>query len=560
MKKHFSNFLEALNSGIKAPIIIGLTGYTGSGNSTTKSLLTSQMKIEMPGYKAIYDEISLDKISQMDERVYTKLKRYWDEYGWENFIPIEVSKIIFAFLLYELISGKIKDEKYATIIKYIKDNKPKLGGIQYFFHDNEKNQLKVAKSLIKSYTIALKIYQSFKKSYDRKEMGKFITLLQDLGDDIRRYGTICNEKERKVISADNIYSLPRAIDRLIKAHILLTNSEYFVIDTFKNPYEIEYFKNRYSHFYLIGIMRNIKDRENDLLNVLYKGDYDKINKRERSEILDKSKSNLPFWITSQDIDECLKKVDMYITNYYSSNMTYEHLRFGIIKLLTLINRPGCVTPSQDERCMQLAMTVRLSSGCISRQVGALIIDKERRIVGVGWNDPPKTQIPCSLRSCDELVNNATKEVFSKYENSPGFVNYIKTLNLKHEPFCFREELSNYKTELLKKTIPKQAEYTRALHAEENALFQASRNMNGSLEGSTLYTSSSTCTLCAKKSYQLGVERIVYIDEYYDIAIDQTLKAGQKVIMVDRFSGIIGEAFNKLYTAPMPEKSMIQLNS
>ena len=85
MKKHFSNFLEALNSGIKAPIIIGLTGYTGSGNSTAKSLLTSPSKIEMPGYKAIYDEISLDKISQMDERVYTKLKRYWDEYIWVGF-------------------------------------------------------------------------------------------------------------------------------------------------------------------------------------------------------------------------------------------------------------------------------------------------------------------------------------------------------------------------------------------------------------------------------------------------------------------------------------------
>ncbi len=105
---------------------------------------------------------------------------------------------------------------------------------------------------------------------------------------------------------------------------------------------------------------------------------------------------------------------------------------------------------------------------------------------------------------------------------------------------------------------KKAEYTRAIHAEENALFQASRNVGGTLEGSTLYTTSSTCTLCAKKAYQLGIDRIVYIDEYYDIAIEQTLRAGKKSIFIERFSGIIGEAYHKLYTAPMPEKSVIQL--
>jgi dCMP deaminase len=202
--------------------------------------------------------------------------------------------------------------------------------------------------------------------------------------------------------------------------------------------------------------------------------------------------------------------------------------------------------------MQLAMTAQLASGCISRQVGAVVIDKERRIIGVGWNDPPKTQIPCALRTCEELINEPTEEVFSEYERNPDFVDFIKSLNRGNKSFCFRNELANFKKE------DKKAEYTRALHAEENALFQSTRNVGGSLDRSTLYTTSCTCTLCAKKAYQLGIDRIVYIDEYYDIAIDQTLRAGKKNILIERFSGIIGEAYHKLYSAPMPEKSVFQL--
>jgi len=570
MGKNFDNYLDALYYGDKGPLIIGLTGYTGSGNSTTRKILSQKSKINMPGYKAIYgnredekddQEHKINKeeiISRMDRRVFEKIERFWNKEEWIPFVPIEVAKIIFSFLLHKLINKEITNSKYNDIFDYIENNKPDLTGLKHLFTNDMKIEADDAISLLNSYGNALKIYTHFKDAYKknkRKEMGEFITLLQDFGDEIRKFGEVVDYKEDVKSSPNNIFTLPKAIDKIIKANMVLYDSSRFVIDSFKNPYEIVYFKNMYSDFYLLGILRDKKERYNELIKLLYNDDYEKIDTREkaeRPETIRKEKDNLSVWITSQDLDECLKKADMYISNENSKTHQYEHLRFGLVKLLTLINKPGCFTPSQDERCMQLAMTARLASGCISRQVGAVIIDSERRIVGVGWNDPPKTQIPCALRTCDELINDPHYEVFSEYERGEEFVKHIKSLNLGDKPFCFRTELANSKKEA------KKAEFTRALHAEENALFQASRNNGASLEGSTLYTTSSTCTLCAKKAYQLGVERIVYIDEYYDIAIPQTLKAGKKNILIERFSGIIGEAFNKLYTAPMPEKSVIQL--
>jgi len=320
----------------------------------------------------------------------------------------------------------------------------------------------------------------------------------------------------------------------------------FVIDTLKNPFEVEFLRKHYSNFYLIGVLRDADRRQVSLLRTL---DYDSVAKIDRREKADGFSS--PERMTSQNVDECIRRADMFIYNQESESHRFEHLRFGVIKLITLAKRPGCLTPTQDERCMQLAMTIRLASGCISRQVGAIVVDSERRVCGIGWNDPPRGQIPCALRSCNELVNDAVPDVFSEYERSVAFMKRISGLPQQAEPFCFREELGTIKGK-------KDAEYTRALHAEENALLQAVGRSPSSLTDATLYTSASTCTLCAKKAYQLGVRRIVYIDEYYDIAIQQTIRAGSRKLVIGRFSGIIGGAYFRLYSAPLPEKRIISL--
>ncbi len=51
--------------------------------------------------------------------------------------------------------------------------------------------------------------------------------------------------------------------------------------------------------------------------------------------------------------------------------------------------------------MQLAFSAKLNSGCISRQVGAVVTDDNYSIKSVGWNSTPEGQTPCLLRNANE---------------------------------------------------------------------------------------------------------------------------------------------------------------
>nr|CAM78228.1 hypothetical protein MGR_4296 [Magnetospirillum gryphiswaldense MSR-1] len=79
----------------------------------------------------------------------------------------------------------------------------------------------------------------------------------------------------------------------------------------------------------------------------------------------------------------------------------------------------------------------------------------------------------------------------------------------------------------------------------------------SLCGSTLYTTASTCTLCAKKAYQLEVERIVFIEQYPDHAHQQTILSGSRQVRYEQFEGVSGNSFFRLYAPIMSEKDLVE---
>ena len=81
-----------------------------------------------------------------------------------------------------------------------------------------------------------------------------------------------------------------------------------------------------------------------------------------------------------------------------------------------MNHPGLVTPSHIERCMQMAYNTRLNSGCLSRQVGAIITDQNYSVKAVGWNDVAEGQVSCALRELCEYKER-DRERFSKYRMS-----------------------------------------------------------------------------------------------------------------------------------------------
>jgi len=126
-------------------------------------------------------------------------------------------------------------------------------------------------------------------------------------------------------------------------------------------------------------------------------------------------------------------------------------------------------PSWDEYFMKIAELVKERSTCLRRQVGALLV-KDNRILTTGYNGAPP-----GAKHCEEIG-------------------------------CLRETLG----------IPsgERHELCRALHAEQNAVIQAAK-YGISIEGSTIYTTTYPCVICAKIIIASGIKRIVYKGGYPD---------------------------------------------
>ena len=76
-------------------------------------------------------------------------------------------------------------------------------------------------------------------------------------------------------------------------------------------------------------------------------------------------------------------------------------------------------------------------------------------------------------------------------------------------------------------------YTKwyVLHAEANAIMKVASSTQ-SCSGATLYVTLSPCKDCSKVSYQAGIVRVVYIDQYKDTTgIDFLKDAGVEVVQI-----------------------------
>lgn len=137
-------------------------------------------------------------------------------------------------------------------------------------------------------------------------------------------------------------------------------------------------------------------------------------------------------------------------------------------------------PSWDEYFKQLTEVVATRSTCLRRSVGALIV-RDKRILATGYNGAPS-----GLPHCLDVG-------------------------------CLRDEQG----------IPsgERQELCRGLHAEQNAIIQAS--LHGvSIRGGTIYITLAPCVTCAKMIINSGIVRVVYRDTYADtLAMQMLAEAG-----------------------------------
>lgn len=552
-------------------IIVGLTGRTGSGCTTVSKILSTE----------IFEELNLHEPKTTDfdtneqrkyQIVYSYIKQHWSP-----FFRISMTDVIFSFIIQESfdnlidkLSGIIGKELAKKISNELNAKFPNLRA-EYFYLNKEiskifgtdihldrsnRNNLKIAYNiLIRLSSIQSKFREVMNKNIyidksNNTTVSTFTYCLQEFGNRIRNHGDINPDIE---FSGIHMFALARRANDFIKAVQAVNKANnhptFICLDAIRSPYEATYFQDRYSSFYLVAVSTDDNERIRRLGEKL---SHEQIKALDSKEYPSKLKDESRF--TNQDIGACLQLADIYLYNPYESTNEKYFITELIVKYITLMKHPGLITPTSVERCMQIAYNAKLNSGCLSRQVGAVITDSHYSVKAVGWNSVAEGQVPCNLRNAENYLVNKDKSSFSTYElENQEFIDHmhkeykrkigLSSLKGRLCSYCFKDEYEQI-------TLQKNQVHTRSLHAEENAFLQIVKYGGEGIQGGKLFTSASSCVLCSKKAFQLGIKDIFYIDPYPDIATSHILSFGKdktKCPKCHLFYGAIGRAYTCLYT-------------
>lgn len=544
MSKYTKNSIEKLYGSDDDFILIGVTGRTGSGCSTVANILNSEEKdLKHSLFQGSHPENNEHRVEKI---IFNRFKG-----SWKPFLLIQVRSII------TLMLAESKNETAIEYAEFIQKHISEPGKIEILnsILENINGEFENLESTSEG---IINFYDNYlpNESKDLKDLLgiEFTALFQEIGDNIRKSGN----PVKSTMEEGNFFKLAERINSIIKDireyHKNKQQPTFIVIDAIRNPLEAFFFQERYASFYLLAITCNDEERKQRLRNLgINDKEIETIDKKEySSHDLDHDET-----YTTQDIQACLQRADLYINNKNASDEVTKFIALSnqLIKFTTLMRYPGIINPTSIERCMQIAYTAKLNSGCLSRQVGAAITDSNFSIKAIGWNDVPEGQVSCNLRNRFDLVDGNDSKAFTYFErNDENFINHIKEGNkqyiaikqYRNTSFCFKSEYNKIKKD-------KNQVHTRALHAEENAFLQLSKYGGNGIQNGFLFTTASPCELCAKKAYQLGIKRIYYIDPYPGISAVHILQSGSNDPELVLFTGAIGRAFHKLYSPLIPYK-------
>lgn len=342
-----------------------------------------------------------------------------------------------------------------------------------------------------------------------------------------------------------------------------------LIDSLKNPAEIHILREIYGNmFWLVGVFAPTEIAVSRLKeHGVSEEDIARIMIRDEAEGIE----------SGQNVRKVFADADLFINN---DQDTDTKIKASITRFLHILFGTGEQTLNIHESAMHQAASVATRSACLSRSVGAAIVSDKGNLISLGWNDAPKyggglygeddkylTSVDLDKRCyhwkekfCHNdhhkeiLIDNvAIAIVKNEFFMSDGKGGQIK------KPF-FNTEIPN---EIIVKTLSKiiseteiksLIEFSRAVHAEMEAILSVARGNRDGLVGSSLYTTCFPCHNCARHIIAAGIKYVYFIEPYpksralqlhSDAITYKHDKAGEMVLFA-QYEGVAPKNILKLF--------------
>lgn len=288
----------------------------------------------------------------------------------------------------------------------------------------------------------------------------------------------------------------------------------YIIDQIKHPDEVALLRTVYrNNFYLVGVMSLEASRRSRL------GD-DGIKAEVIESIVNRDRKESDKY--GQQLEKAFKLADYFL--HHPLGDPDALVPKQVKRFLDLVHGDNGITPTSHEYAMYIAYSTAMKSSCLSRQVGAAITDKSNRVVAVGTNDVP--QYRGGLYSAENPLddrcfknrkiceNNAEKKL-RKAKIRTGIESQFSKIFPDPAMSAIASEKIDEIVEIIfeQSGIPDLIEFSRAVHAEMDALISLSRGGGGSTVGAKLYATTFPCHNCARHIIAAGIDRVYYIEPY-----------------------------------------------
>lgn len=289
----------------------------------------------------------------------------------------------------------------------------------------------------------------------------------------------------------------------------------YLIDQIKHQDEVLLLRKVYRNlFHLVGVISVHDNRQKRLTT-----GRDRVPKASISELMERDRKQEED--NGQQLDKALQMADFFVR---SDRGTVAALNHQMERFLALLHGKNGLTPTKQEYGMYMAYAAGLRSACLARQVGAAIANVKGEIVATGCNDVPKSGgglYSAEDGSADKrCVHREEQNCFNdreKLQLKQAIEDAIRQFRWQKDDKEVRipdEEIPNllgkvYSASRIKDLI----EFSRAVHAEMDAIVGLARTGTSGTRGGVLYTTTFPCHSCARHIVASGIAKVYYIEPY-----------------------------------------------
>jgi deoxycytidylate deaminase len=353
-----------------------------------------------------------------------------------------------------------------------------------------------------------------------------VVLLQDYGDEMR-------SEIRKSGKAD-YSSVARGLIKSIQQRRISLDDDpkqpraphAYILDSIRHPAEVELLRYTYGDaFVLIGVVCAETKRVARIKHKYECSEPDARRFMERDANDDKKHG--------QHVADVFHLADFFVDNTvdrYKPNREPNpawKVTEDLNRLVKIITGTDITRPKLAETAMYHAFSSQMHSACLSRQVGAALVDAKGDILATGTNEVPKARGGVYGESvegdagdgrCAFRFDTDRKHVCSNTRRQNQIIEELLD-KIKELQCAAAERKAELREEVRKTRIGSLLEFSRAVHAEMEAILSAARR-GVSTAGTRLFVTTFPCHYCARHIVSAGIDEVQFIEPYpKSLAID-----------------------------------------